>query len=210
MDGPKAPCQRGRMRVEQHLGGQRVTIEPGEYYATGGTEVISTLLGSCVAACLYDPVEGIIGMNHFMLSNTRYSRTLSNHETEAGRYGIFAMELLVNAMVDKGALRTRLRAKAFGGASVLNREAEGSNFFCVGSVNSRFIREFLANESIPLDAEDLGGDFGRVIHFSNGSFAVHRRKVGPDASLKVALRDREVWQRSIEQQQKAVTAIDLW
>ena len=198
------------MRVEQHLGGQRVTIEPGEYYATKGAEVISTLLGSCVAACLYDPIERTIGMNHFMLSHTRYSRTLPIHASEAGRYGIHAMELLLNAMLAKGAQRHRLRAKVFGGASVLSSETEGSNFLCVGAVNSKFIREFLANESIPLEAEDLGGDFGRVIHFSNGSFAVHRRKVGPDTSLKVSLRDREVWQRSIEQQQKAVTSVDLW
>lgn len=198
------------MRVERHLGGQRVTIEPGEHYATRATEVISTLLGSCVAACLYDPIEGTIGMNHFMLSNARYAREMPIHASEAGRYGIFAMEFLVNAMLARGAQRRRLRAKVFGGASVLNSENDGSNFFCVGSVNSRFIREFLANESIPIEAEDLGGDFGRVIHFSNGSFAVHRRKVGPGTSLKVAARDREIWQRAIEQQAKAVTPIDLW
>lgn len=198
------------MRVERHLHGQRVTLEPGEHYATGGPEVISTLLGSCVAACLYDPVERVIGMNHFMLSNTRYSRTLPMHASEAGRYGIHAMELLINAMLNKGAQRRRMRAKVFGGAAVLGNEKEANNFFCVGSVNSRFIREFLATESIPIEAEDLEGDFGRVIHFSNGSFAVHRRKVGYDTTLKVSARDREVWQRAIEQQAQAVTSIDLW
>ena len=198
------------MQVEQHLGGQRVTIGPGEYYATGKTEVISTLLGSCVAACLYDPIARIIGMNHFMLSNARYSRSLPIHASEAGRYGIHAMELLINAMLNTGAQRYRLRAKVFGGANVLGTEGEASNFFCVGSVNSRFIRDFLATESIPIEAEDLGGDFGRVIHFSNRSFQVHRRKVGHDTSVKVSQRDREVWQRAIEEQQKAVTSIDLW
>jgi len=198
------------MRVERHLGGQRVTIEPGEHYATRGTEVISTLLGSCVAACLYDPISGAIGMNHFMLSNARYSRDLPIHASEAGRYGIFAMEFLINALLAKGAQRGRLRAKVFGGANVLNSDCDGSNFVCVGAVNVRFIREYLTNESIPVEAEDLGGNFGRVIHFSNGSFAVHRRKVGPGTSLKLASRDREVWQRAIEQQTKAVAPIDLW
>jgi chemotaxis protein CheD len=198
------------MRAERHRGGQRVTIEPGEHYATRGPEVISTLLGSCVAACLYDPIGSVIGMNHFMLSHTRYSRTLPIHASEAGRYGIFAMEFLLNAMVAKGAERRRLRAKVFGGGNVLNTESDGSNFFCVGSVNCSFIREFLVNESIPIDAEDLGGDFGRVIHFSNGSYSVHRRKVGTSTSLKVGHRDREIWQRAIEQQEKAVTSIDLW
>lgn len=211
MDASPNPWQRrGSMRVERHRGGQRVTIEPGEHYATSGPEVISTLLGSCVAACLYDKVQGTIGMNHFMLSNARYSRTLPIHASEAGRYGIFAMEFLINAMLAQGAQKRRLRAKVFGGACVLTSTTDESNFFCVGSVNARFISEYLANESIPVDAEDLGGDFGRVIHFSNGNFTVHRRKVGRSTSLKVGQRDREVWQRAIEQQEKAVTSIELW
>ena len=198
------------MRIETHLHGERISIDPGEYYSTSKPGVISTLLGSCVATCLYDPKNKLIGMNHFMLSNVRYSRDLPIHISEAGRYGIHAMELLINDMMSKGTTRRQLRAKIFGGATLMYRETESSNFLCVGQVNCQFIREFLASEGIPVDAEDLGGDFGRVIHFSNGDFSVHRRKITPGRSRQLALRDRDCWQQAIERQQQAAPNIDLW
>jgi len=198
------------MRIETHLHGERVTIDPGEYYSMHKPGVISTLLGSCVAACLYDPRLQLIGMNHFMLSNIRYSRDMPIHVSEAGRYGIHAMELLINDLMSKGANRRLLRAKVFGGATLMYRETESSNFFCVGQVNCKFIREFLESESIPIVAEDLGGDFGRVIHFSNGDFSVHRRKINPGRSRQLALRDRDCWQQAIENQQQPSNNVDLW
>jgi chemotaxis protein CheD len=79
------------MRIETYKHGQRVTIDPGEYYSTGNAGVISTLLGSCIAACLYDSRNRLIGMNHFMLSNPRYARDMPIHVSEAGRYGILAI-----------------------------------------------------------------------------------------------------------------------
>lgn len=198
------------MRMETYKQCERVTIDPGEYYSTGNSGVISTLLGSCIAACLYDPRNKLIGMNHFMLSNPRYSKDMPIHITEAGRYGVHAMELLINDMMSKGTNRKLLRAKIFGGATIMNREAGSGNFFCVGQVNCMFIREFLAAERIPVDAEDLGGDFGRVIHFSNGDFSVHRRKIGSTRSRRLAQRDRDCWQASIEKQQNSQPLIDLW
>jgi chemotaxis protein CheD len=198
------------MRIENHLHGERVSLDPGEYYSTVKPAVISTLLGSCVAACLYDPKLKLIGMNHFMLSNIRYSRDMPIHISEAGRYGIHAMELLINDMMSKGANRRLLRAKVFGGSTLMYRESEGSNFFCVGQVNCKFIREFLASEDIPLEAEDLGGEFGRVIHFSNGDFSVHRRKINSGRSQQLAARDRDCWQRAIENQQQPDHNVDLW
>lgn len=200
------------MKIEKYKGGERVIISPGEYYATGKPCVISTLLGSCIAACLYDPVRRLIGMNHFMLSNPRYARNMPLNISDAGRYGIHAMDLLVNAMMALGTNRQMLRAKIFGGATIMNPINEDcrDNFMCVGQVNSRFIIEFLREEEIPIDAMDIGGEFGRVIHFSNGDFAVHRRKIDSRRSSKLAQRDRYCWQTAIEQQQRALTEIDLW
>lgn len=189
---------------------RRVTITPGEHYSTTGVEVISTLLGSCVAACLYDPKRHLIGMNHFMLSNPRYSKELPIHVSEAGRYGIHAMELLINDMMAKGTNLSQLRAKVFGGGSIIGTPQNEGNFCCVGEVNCRFIREYLTAEGIPIDAEDLGGNFGRVIHFSNGDFAVYRRKIGSIGSKRLALRDRKCWQQAIARQEEALPAIDLW
>lgn len=110
-----------------------VTIHPGEFYVTRKHLIISTLLGSCVAACLYDPVNKVAGMNHFMLSNKRYSRDMPTCITEAGRYGVNAMELLINKMLNTGAEKKHLRAKAFGGGSLLPLKSQPkSNFLCAG------------------------------------------------------------------------------
>lgn len=89
-------------------------------------------------------------MRSVLLSNRRYSRDLPIHQSEAGRYGINAMELLINDMTKAGANRLNLKAKAFGGGSIMQSSQEVGNFSCVGEVNCKFIREFLENERIPL------------------------------------------------------------
>lgn len=171
---------------------------------------MSTLLGSCVAACLYDPENGVAGMNHFMLSNRRYAREMPFSITEAGRYGIHAMELLINALMRHGARRANLRAKAFGGASIFtNRDVVG-NFSCVGSVNCRFIREFLDNEGIPLVASDLGGERGRVIYFDSGDYSVYVRRMSGRRNVVVAERDRSLWQQSVDEHDRETAGVDLW
>lgn len=189
---------------------KHITLEPGELFASREPVTLSTLLGSCVAACLYDPVNKVIGMNHFMLSNRRYSRDLPSFRTEAGRYGIHAMELLINEMMTMGAERRRLCAKVFGGATILHRGGSVGNFFCVGEVNCRFIKEFLDEERIPIMAQDLGGDKGRVIHFSNGDFAVYLRNVERSGSERLAKRDRDCWLKAIEVQEITHPDEDLW
>jgi chemotaxis protein CheD len=92
----------------------------------------------------------------------------------------------------------------------MNRDIDQSNFLCVGQVNCKFIREYLEDENIPIVSEDIGGSCGRVIHFSNGDFSVHRRKIGGTRSLILAQRDRDCWQRSIERQLSSQAQIDLW
>ncbi|KAF0219226.1 MAG: chemotaxis protein [Geobacteraceae bacterium] len=198
------------MKIETLGRFKRVTIAPGEFYASDEAVTISTLLGSCVAACLYDPVNKIVGMNHFLLSNRRYARDMPMYATEAGRYGIHAMELLIDEMMRLGAVRRYLKAKAFGGAKILPHTGEVGNFFCVNEVNCRFIREFLASENIPLLAEDLGGERGKVIHFSNGDYAVYMRKIGGTRSERLAIRDRSCWLKAIEAQEQTFPSADIW
>ena len=149
-------------------------------------------------------------MNHFLLSSRRYSRDLPNFRSEAGRYGIHAMELLINEMMRKGAEKRRLCAKVFGGATILQRTSNVGNFFCVGEVNCRFIQEFLAEERIPILARELGGEKGRVIHFSNGDFAVYLRKVERSNSERIAQRDRHCWLKAIEAQELTLPSEELW
>lgn len=198
------------MKIETLGRFKHVTLEPGELYASKEPVTISTLLGSCVAACLYDPVHRVVGMNHFMLSNRRYSRDLPHYRTDAGRYGIQAMELLINEMMHLGADRKKLQAKVFGGATILQRTGAIGNFFCVGEVNCRFIHDFLEDERIPIQAQELGGDKGRVIHFSNGDFAVYLRKVERSSSERLAQRDRNCWLKAIEIQELTLPTQDIW
>lgn len=149
-------------------------------------------------------------MNHFMLSTARYAENASGYAADAGRYGIHAMELLINDMMIKGAERSLLRAKVFGGASIFKPSEHVGNFLCVGTANCNFIRHFLAMEGIPLEAEDLGGDHGRVIHFSNGDFSVYLRKIGHKRSHQLAVRDRECWRHAIRRQEKLMPEINIW
>lgn len=187
-----------------------VQLHPGEYYVSADDVVISTILGSCVSACIYDPVSRIVGMNHFLLGNRRYARNLPYYATEAGRYGIHALELVINGMLALGANRSRLLAKAFGGSSLFQQTPDVGNFFCVGSVNERFIRDFLRQERIPLLSEDMGGDRGRLIRFHSEDFSVYVRKIQPAVNAKLGSRERQYWQTSIEQHDKTSSTAELW
>lgn len=178
-------------------GMRRVVLHPGDHFATKEPALISTLLGSCVAACLYDPVSGVAGMNHFLLATRRYARNVPMSVTDAGRYGVHAMELLINDMMRLGADRKRLKAKAFGGGAVL-KDVGDDNFLCVGDVNQRFIREFLETERIELAAEDLGGTQGRIIRFRTDNYAVFRKYIVTRDTVKLEQKEHGFWQRSIE------------
>jgi chemotaxis protein CheD len=196
------------MQIEERGKTLHVTILPGEYYASNQPVTIHTLLGSCVSACLYDPVSRVIGMNHFLLSNRRYAKDLPTSLSEAGKYGIQAMELLINEMLKQGARRQNLRAKAFGGASIYLNTESRDNFFCVGEVNSRFIREFLKDAGIPMAAEDLGGEKARVIQFLSDDYAVHLRKIEKTAAPNLVQTERQYWLKTIETRDKLKTGAE--
>lgn len=171
---------------------KRVTLRPGEFFVSNEDVVISTLLGSCIAACLYDPVQRVLGMNHFLLSEKKNHNGIPLCVTEAGRYGVYAMELLINAMLKLGARKAHLQAKVFGGGMVLPASSKKDSFLNVAAVNVRFIREFLKKDGIPLIAADLGGDKGRVIYFCSDDYSVYVRKIVKVAP-GVIRRERELW-----------------
>ncbi|HEX9082326.1 MAG TPA: chemoreceptor glutamine deamidase CheD [Holophagaceae bacterium] len=145
-------------------------ILPGEFYATSRDEVIVTVLGSCVAACLLDPVAMIGGMNHFMLPLSRHDQ--SEDVFFAARYGAAAMEFLINDLLHLGAERDRLVAKAFGGGKVMDGMSD------VGNQNILFVRSYLQQEGIPLWNEDLGGSFPRKVYFFPHSGQVLVKRLG--------------------------------
>ncbi|HEY6918376.1 MAG TPA: chemotaxis protein CheD [Tabrizicola sp.] len=131
-----------------------ITLTQGEFRASSEPVVLSTILGSCVAVCLHDPGTGIGGMNHFLLPDGD-----SQQGAQPERYGVNAMEQLINAMLRLGARRTALVAKAFGGANMSPRLAP------IGDGNAAFTRAFLATEGISCIAESFGGTNARRVLF---------------------------------------------
>jgi chemotaxis protein CheD len=187
-----------------------VHLHPGDYCVSDEKIVISTILGSCVSACLYDPIQRIVGMNHFLLSSRRYSKGLPYYMTDAGKYGIHAMELVINGMLALGARKSNLQCKSFGGASLFRPIPSADNFPCVGEVNERFIKAFLREEGIPLVSEDLGGEQGRVIRFHADDYSVYVKKIKSTVNTKLGSRERQYWLSAIERQEKIIPLADLW
>jgi len=136
-----------------------VKILPGEYYVTGRDMVLVTVLGSCVAACIRDRQSGIGGMNHFMLPDSRQDG--GSPVGLAGRYGTYAMELMINQLLKSGARRSNLEAKVFGGGNVLR----GFTVANVGERNSQFVLEYLKTEKINVAAQDLLDIYPRKVYF---------------------------------------------
>jgi chemotaxis protein CheD len=134
-------------------------ILPGEYYATGREMVLVTVLGSCVCACIRDKVSGIGGMNHFMLPDSGQDK--GNPLGQSARYGVYAMEILINQLLKMGAKRSNMEAKVFGGASVLR----GFTIHNVGERNAEFVLQFLHTEKIPVVAQDLLDIYPRKVYF---------------------------------------------
>ena len=150
-------------------------------------------------------------MNHFLLANRRYARNMPVMESEAGRYGIHAMELLINEMLKQGADHRNLRAKVFGGGDVLrNYRGEKDNFFLVGQVNCHFVQEFLRNERIPITASHLGGDHGRVVHFRSSDYAAHMKPISHARDAKVVQLEHNFWEKRIQDHEQEQTDIELW
>lgn len=158
---------------EESQGSGTVSVKMGELYVTESTEVISTILGSCVAACVRDRELGIGGMNHFMLPNfsVRENNTWEYTSVNtAARYGTHAMEFLVNTILERGGKRNNLEFKLFGGGDILGI------FSSVGQNNVRFIREYMNIEGYGIAAECLGASYPIKLNYTpaNGVAKVKR------------------------------------
>lgn len=144
-------------------------ILPGEFYVTMQDELIATTLGSCVSACIRDPLAGVGGMNHFMLPEGDNSIV-----SASARYGTFAMESLINTLLKHGCLRNRMEVKVTGGGQLIGG-------LDVGLRNVAFVREFLRREGFHVLSEDVLGDQPRKVLFDPLSGRLRVKKL---SSLK--------------------------
>jgi len=135
---------------------RRILVIQGEYQISDDPNVVlTTLLGSCVAACMRDPKAHVGGMNHFLLPGD----SEGSRSREANRYGVHLMELLVNGLMQRGARRERLEAKLFGGGRMLHQLTD------IGKRNADFAEQFLRHEGIKMVGGSLGGKHGRRVQF---------------------------------------------
>jgi len=156
-----------------------VKLFPGEYYVTRRTdEVLVTVLGSCVSACIRDPHIGVAGMNHFMLPQNESGSW--GKDAQSTRFGNFAMEKLINELIKAGCARERLEVKVFGGGNVIDMTN------AIGSDNAEFVLRYLEAEGLSCAAQDLGGALPRRIHYFPANGRVVRRLLGTGETSAVA------------------------
>jgi chemotaxis protein CheD len=140
--------------VEKQSGLTIVNVHAGDCFVTSQpNEVASTVLGSCVAACIRDPEAGVGGMNHFLLPNTK------DYDAASARFGAFAMETLINEIFKRGGKRQRLEVKLFGGGNVIKSSA------LVGDLNTAFAIGYVTDEKLKLAGFDVGGNWPRKIRY---------------------------------------------
>ena len=173
-------------------------VQPGAW-SVESEKPLSTLLGSCVAVCLFDPALKIGGINHFMLPEMGRSKY---GDVDSLLSGNFAMEALLNALLGRGARKPRLQAKAFGGGTIIDSDASAPN---IGMRNGSFGQEWLQREGIPLVSSGFLGPWSRKIIFLpfNGE-AFCKRLVTNMATASVIAREERSYAETLLQKPKAV------
>ncbi len=169
---------------DAHFKNDAVKILPGEYFVHHEDMLIMTTLGSCIAACLWDRTARIGGMNHFMLPDGA---------GDSGRYGSYAMELLINEMMKRGASRTNLEAKVFGGGQVV----AGMNSLNVGERNTSFVIDYLKTERIPIVSKDVLDIYPRKVCFLPASGKAMVKRLAPTNAEALVAQDRVAAQRAV-------------
>lgn len=165
---------------------KRITIYIGGYFVSKEPAIIKTVLGSCISVCLYDTKHKFGGMNHFMLPEIKESKLADDYNNT--RYGIFAMEVLINEIIKLGGRKENLTAKIFGGGHVLRNMT--SNILKVPDKNIEFAKKFLSTEKIPIISEDVGGNMPRKVFFFNTENRVLIKKL--EAATKEFSMEQEI------------------
>jgi chemotaxis protein CheD len=173
----------GNLYFDRTFNLEAVKVLPGEYYVTTHDMVLTTVLRSCVAACIRDAGSGIGGMNHFMLPEAVDDGPVGS----SARYGTYAMEILINHLTKIGARRANLEAKVFGGGNVL----QGLTVANIGQRNAEFVLHYLATERIRVVARDLVDVHPRKICYLPASGKVMVKKLRPAQNANIFDREQQ-------------------
>ena len=180
-----------RMR-DHRLPHEIAVILPGEFFVGSTSIIVYTVLGSCISACIRDPLTGVGGMNHFMLPAPK---ARGHHDSwgESGRYGSYAMELLMNEILKQGGNKSRFEVKIFGGAKIY----EGAND--VGAGNSGWVIDYLKQEGLCPVKVDVGDIYPRKVYYFPESGRVLMKKIERIKNRTIFERE-EQYQHTLEQQ----------
>ena len=181
---PRKPGEASFFFYDAHFKNDAVKILPGEYFVHNEDMLIMTTLGSCIAACIYDRNAKVGGMNHFMLPDGA---------GDSGRYGSYAMELLINEMMKRGASRLTMEAKVFGGVQVVS----GMTTMNVGERNTTFVMDYLKTERIPVVSKDVLDVYPRKVCFLPGSGKAMVKRLAPTNTDTLVAQDRAAAQRAV-------------
>ena len=181
---PRKPGEASFFFYDAHFKNDAVKILPGEYFVHDEDMLIMTTLGSCIAACLWDRNAKVGGMNHFMLPDGA---------GDSGRYGSYAMELLINEMMKRGANRMSMEAKVFGGGQVIS----GMNTMNVGERNTSFVIDYLKTERIPIVSKDVLDIYPRKVCFLPGSGKAMVKRLAPAHPEALVQQERVAAQKAV-------------
>ena len=181
---PRRPGEASFFYWDARFQNDAVKILPGEFFVHNEDLLLTTTLGSCIAACLWDRNARVGGMNHFMLPDGA---------GDSGRYGSYAMELLINEMMKRGASRTSMEAKVFGGGQVVS----GMSSLNVGERNTQFVINYLKTEHIPILSKDVMDIYPRKVCFLPASGKAMVKRLAPTQAEALAAQERAAAQRVV-------------
>ena len=182
---PKRPGEASFFFYDAHFRNEAVKVLPGEYFVFDEDILILTTLGSCIAACLWDREKRVGGMNHFLLPD-------AGSGADSGRYGSFAMELLIGEMIKRGATRATMEAKVFGGGAVIS----GMNSINVGERNTAFVLDYLRTERITVVSKDVMDIYPRKVCFLPASGKAMVKRLASANTEALAAQERAAATRS--------------
>ncbi|MEO8298996.1 MAG: chemoreceptor glutamine deamidase CheD [Burkholderiales bacterium] len=185
---PRKPGEASFFFYDAFFKAEAIKVLPGEYFVHDEDIIIMTTLGSCIAACLWDRVARVGGMNHFMLPDVGTGAGA----VDGGRYGSFAMELLINELLKRGATRSTLEAKVFGGGAVIS----GMSSLNVGERNTQFVLDYLKTERIPVVSKDVMEIYPRKVCFLPHSGKAMVKRLAPTSTDVLVAQDRAAQQQA--------------
>jgi chemotaxis protein CheD len=184
---PRKPGEASFFFYDAHFRNDAVKVLPGEFYVADEDLLVMTTLGSCIAACLWDREKRVGGMNHFLLPDTG-----GNGGGDSGRYGSFAMDLLIGELVKRGATRATMEAKVFGGGAVIS----GMNSINVGERNTKFVLDYLRTERITVVSKDVMDIYPRKVCFLPASGKAMVKRLASANTEALAAQERAAASRA--------------